>query len=191
MSVKDYIEARITYEPNSGCWIWLNQLDKDGYGSGFDKRVYKKKRAHRLAYEEWKGPIEDGLHIDHLCRVRCCVNPDHLEAVTCKENIRRGNTGGKVLERCQRGHDMSLSRKIRPNGQTFCEICAKENAASKYVKRERDPACNASKLDRDMVIRIRNEYDAGSSDSQIADRYGITRKHAWAVATRKSWGHIK
>ena len=69
------------------CWLWTPPLDDSGYGkfsvSG------KKVGAHRWAYEEINGAIPDGLQIDHLCRVRNCVRPDHLEAVTHLENVRR------------------------------------------------------------------------------------------------------
>jgi hypothetical protein len=72
----------------SGCWLWVGALTSQGYGQmrGMNHRVT---RAHRVAYELFKGPIPEGLYIDHLCRVRCCVNPDHLEAVTQFVNMAR------------------------------------------------------------------------------------------------------
>ncbi len=78
-------------EPNTGCWLWIGSTNTRGYG-----RIYvngKTRPAHRLCYELLRGSIPPGLHLDHLCRVPCCVNPAHLEPVTCAENIRRGQTG--------------------------------------------------------------------------------------------------
>jgi hypothetical protein len=90
MSLASYVEARCIPEPNSGCWLWLLAIDSSGYGRG--EFVGKKDRAHRLSYQAFKGAIPDGLTIDHLCRNKCCVNPDHLDAVTLTENIRRRHT---------------------------------------------------------------------------------------------------
>jgi len=74
--------------PEAGCWIYTGDLNRNGYGT---RRVKKRRQmVHRLIYEHFKGPIPDGYVIDHLCRVRCCCNPDHLEAVTVKENTKRG-----------------------------------------------------------------------------------------------------
>lgn len=71
------------------CWRWiLNTNPVTGYGVA--KRYRRQLLAHRLVYEELRGPIPDGLELDHLCRNRWCVNPDHLEPVTHQENIRRG-----------------------------------------------------------------------------------------------------
>ena len=74
---------------DSGCWEWRGARTTDGYGtfSIHSKTVY----AHRYSYEIHMGDIPDGLVLDHLCRVRHCVNPGHLEAVTNAENVRRGD----------------------------------------------------------------------------------------------------
>lgn len=67
------------------CFIWQRHLDENGYG-----RASRRTLAHRLYYERARGPVPEGLELDHLCRVPACVNPDHLEPVTHVENIRRG-----------------------------------------------------------------------------------------------------
>src|SRR6266496_2265386 len=74
------------------CWLWTGKTGRDGYGRiGLGGRgALVRVRAHRFAYELLIGPIPDGLQIDHLCRVRHCVNPAHLEPVTQRENILRG-----------------------------------------------------------------------------------------------------
>lgn len=71
----------------------------------------KPRRAHRVAYELLVGPIPEGLVLDHLCRVRHCVNPDHLEPVTKRENERRGKCGELFVRvrTCLRGHELSAS----------------------------------------------------------------------------------
>lgn len=78
-------------EPNSGCWLWFGATTERGYGVVVANG--RSIRAHRISYETAKGQIPEGLVLDHLCRVHCCVNPDHLEAVTQLENVRRGLHG--------------------------------------------------------------------------------------------------
>ena len=84
----------------SACWIWQRAL-RNGYGcfgiGGRAKNGGHLVYAHRYYYELANGPIPEGLHIDHLCRNRACIRPDHLEPVTCAENLRRGN-GTKLTQ---------------------------------------------------------------------------------------------
>lgn len=78
---------KIAFEPMSGCWFWLGVTDACGYGCiRVDGRFWG---THRYAYETIIGPVPDGLEIDHLCQVRNCVNPAHMEPVTQEENKRR------------------------------------------------------------------------------------------------------
>jgi hypothetical protein len=83
--------ARSIPIPFSGCWVWDGFLDRFGYGRLASGKRGVSYKAHRVSYEYAKGPIPDGLQIDHLCRVKGCINPDHLEAVTPGENVRRGD----------------------------------------------------------------------------------------------------
>lgn len=86
--------------PESGCWVWTDEDNHSGYGVFWDgKRSWM---AHRFSYEHFVGPIPEGLTLDHLCRVRCCVNPKHLEPVTIQENVRRGAGPGGILHPSQR-----------------------------------------------------------------------------------------
>src|ERR1700721_2858484 len=81
-------------EPNSGCYIWLGYMEPNGYGKikvGYKSEGTRRTTwAHLASYEHFIGPIPDGMDLDHKCRVRCCVNPNHLEPVTRKENVARG-----------------------------------------------------------------------------------------------------
>jgi HNH endonuclease len=108
----------------TGCVVWLSTLLKNGYG-----RVSiegKQRLAHVVAYETFVGPIPPGMELDHVCRVRCCINPDHLEPVTRKENVLRGNAGRLRRKQtlCRRGHDLSADNVyIKPNGNRCCKLC--------------------------------------------------------------------
>jgi HNH endonuclease len=83
--MKKFTTSPEQYHVNEdGCWVWKRALQKDGYG------IVHGALAHRRYYELLVGPIPDGLEIDHLCRNRACVNPDHMEPVTKNENRRRG-----------------------------------------------------------------------------------------------------
>lgn len=111
--------------PESGCHLWTGFCDEKGYGRMVIR--YRKFGAHRIAYELAKGKIPDGKQIDHLCRVRCCINPDHLEAVTLQENILRGE--GIAVQRakqthCIHGHELSGDNLLPNKKNRQCKTCA-------------------------------------------------------------------
>lgn len=107
-----------------GCWLWTAQLDKGGYGKvKLDGRPWM---AHRAAYTLLVGPIPAGLTLDHLCRVRNCVNPDHLEPVTLKENLMRGRTPAALNSAktaCPQGHPYDEHNTYRWRGRRMCKKC--------------------------------------------------------------------
>lgn len=99
----DYIENE------NGCWIWQRATTKGGYGVT-DRGDGRQTTAHRVYYERFVGPIPAGLQLDHLCRVRLCVNPAHLEPVTSAENNQRGSTAILNWEKVKEIRTSSLPR---------------------------------------------------------------------------------
>ena len=118
---EESFEARVLRN-ESGCWIWTGALTPTGYPQICDgRRVI---RAHRWAFERFVGPIPEGLVIDHKCRVRNCVNPDHLEPVTNRENVVRGNSARPVRAECNKGHEFTEQNTyINPKGRRECRKC--------------------------------------------------------------------
>lgn len=121
-------------EKTDGCWIWKG-YKKDGYGHAqYDGKLHQ---AHRLIYESLKGPIPEGLNLDHLCRNPSCVNPDHLEPVTQQENILRG-LKGRMRTHCAKGHPYSEYLYLLPGTTTRrCKIC-KGEAHQRWVEKNRE-----------------------------------------------------
>lgn len=133
--------ARKMVRRPDGCWIWTGATNDGGYGQlRADDRV---QYAHRLAYETFVGPIPDGLQIDHLCRTRLCVNPAHLEPVTQRENILRGESPQALRSRathCIAGHPLSGGNLyIRPDGKgRHCRTCQRRrNRETRRRRRQR------------------------------------------------------
>lgn len=110
---------------DSGCWNWTASTWANGYGQfKSDGRMVA---AHRFAYERVRGNVPDGLQLDHLCRNRLCVNPDHLEAVSQRENILRGMSPSARQARqthCRKGHEFTAENTYSgTDGRRRCRAC--------------------------------------------------------------------
>lgn len=93
-----------------GCWLWQGRIDTDGRGAGYG-RIGRAERAHLMVYTLLVGPVGRGLELDHVCRTRSCVNPEHLEPVTRAENMSRLRPAT-----CARGHRIA-GTNAEPNGR--------------------------------------------------------------------------
>jgi hypothetical protein len=146
----DQLFAKAIPVPHSGCWVWLGHVGNDGYARVSLKRSHYSS-AHRLAYMLAKGPIPEGLNLDHLCRVRCCINPDHLEPVTDRVNILRGQGHAAVNAKkthCPLGHSYDPGNTFLNHGgrQRECLICRREQSAAasrKYRARLKNAVVSA------------------------------------------------
>ena len=125
MALPKNIESKIMPVTETGCWLWLGCLS-DGYGM----TTYKGKhhRAHRIVYSLLKGAISAGLTLDHLCRTKSCVNPDHLEPVSQRMNVLRGDgLAAKQAKQthCKRGHPFDETNTyFRTDGnKRRCRTC--------------------------------------------------------------------
>jgi HNH endonuclease len=130
-------------EKTDTCWLWRGQITWNGYGL-FNSNPLRKV-AHRWLWEAWFGDVPKGLQLDHLCRVRNCVNPAHLEPVTQQENIKRGISGfigglrNSSKTQCPKGHPYSednTSVYIKANGRTNrrCKACHRDKEIIRRAK---------------------------------------------------------
>lgn len=137
---------KVEVDAETGCWLWTARIDDSGYGR-FNRGPGLSPLAHRYAYEEYVGPIPDGLEIDHLCRVRHCVNPWHLEAVTPLQNLERGISFAAVNRRkseCANGHPLSgdnvrVVERRDGRRERECRSCSRDRKRA-YKRRLREAA---------------------------------------------------
>ena len=143
------------------CWNWIGGKTTGGYGIfWFNKKIIL---AHRFSYEYYKVEIPKSLQIDHLCRVRGCCNPNHLEVVTLQENIRRGLTGkinsyNKGKSYCVRGHEFTTQNIYRKsNNRRVCKICSRIRH-KKFQDRPKNKSKRKEYEKTPKVIAQRKEY---------------------------------
>lgn len=134
MSLRDRFLVRAITIPEHPCWEWDGHRDRDGYGKmNIGDRP---EMAHRVSYRLFKGEIPDGLTIDHLCRNRSCVNPDHLEAVTIRENVMRSPIAPAAVN-SRKMHCSLCHGALGHNGFfRICEPCTKEKARLRHILRK-------------------------------------------------------
>lgn len=131
-------------DTSGDCWLWAGYVKPNGYatfypgGGNHIPKVY----VHRFAYEAFRGPIPEGFEVDHLCNIRHCVNPDHLEAVTKRENLdRRNATHGwrrlpppgrprRLRTHCKHGHPFDEGNTYWHGGYRYCRTCRRNRNAA-------------------------------------------------------------
>lgn len=135
-------------EKTEVCWLWTGALNDAGYGRFVERLAdgrQRNHRAHRWLWERLNGLVPEGLELDHLCRVRHCVNPAHLEPVDHRTNVLRGNgiaARHAVKTHCPQGHPYSVTntyRRVTKQGTPGrqCRVCRKAHDARRSPRPKR------------------------------------------------------
>jgi hypothetical protein len=151
------------------CWLWTGQINHR-WGYGYCWWEGSKRRAHRLIWTLLVGPIPDGMQLDHLCRVRHCVNPDHLEVVTAKENLRRGPTVVSTIAatrtHCPQGHPYDeANTRYEKDGSRKCVICRRRRDNARYASLTAEQKVERNCYNREWYAKRM----AGRSDVHLRD----------------------
>ena len=127
------------HEDANGCWVWTGSLSPEGYGSiSLGRRDQGRAMNHRYTYEFFRDEIPDGLHLDHLCRNRACCNPWHLEPVTCRVNVLRGDARfngahNRDKTHCVNGHEFTPENTaFGRDGYRRCRMCTNARSLARY-----------------------------------------------------------
>jgi hypothetical protein len=139
--------AKVKKGAGDECWLWTASLDGKGYGQFWTGLFGSCSRAHRVSYVFARGPIPEGMSLHHLCEVKHCVNPDHLQVCTHQENMTTGKWGVKQLPRCAawqlakthcpQGHPLSGENALKLTGnRKQCKICLRA-AQKEHMRRKR------------------------------------------------------
>lgn len=160
--------ARVEPDAN-GCLIWTGPRSTSGYGR-FAPRRTRPVQAHRFAYEEQVGSIAPGLTIDHLCRIRLCVNPEHMEPIANRDNLLRGIGVSAVNARkvrCPSGHPYSATNTIhRRDGGRTCRTCNRARNRRWWNGPRRDALAAARRL----IEGVPGEHWSEANQAMVPNR---------------------
>lgn len=186
----DRVLGRSVLDPATGCRVWTGHVNDSGYGI---LRVADRAsvRVHRVAYEHKNGPIPDGLQIDHLCRNRRCVNPDHLEAVTLRENVLRGegiSARNAKKTHCKRGHALTPDNlRATKDGRRNCKAC--------FLEQQREARARNGRQGDITLAQIAMLIESDPDDITGEEGCGVElRGNQYAVAqalVRRGLGHMQ
>ena len=151
-------DPRIEPCPYSGCWKWTRGIMPSGYGRDKEPSTHKTRYAHRLVWETIVGPIPKGLVLDHVCRVRNCVNPDHLRVVTPRENVladgslapTKANADKSSCPKCGGAY------QVDARGERMCRACKTADERARFA----DPEYRARRNAQYRARRSRTPADA-------------------------------
>ena len=183
-SFAEHVRTRRSVVVDGDCWLWTGGKSVGGYG--VIMICGKNKRAHRVSYEAFAGPIPEGLELDHLCRNRACVNPAHLEPVTGLVNIRRGNgfaARNARKTRCIHGHSDWHSYVRRDDGllRRECMTCKRTRPPRDY-KAERARRTAESRSLQEIGAALVKAYRLGEAEDGATEEaheraYALCRAH--------------
>lgn len=152
--IKQKILSKILIDPNTECWLWQGYADRDGYAR-IEVIGGKNKFVHRLSYEAFTGSIPEGMSIDHICKNRGCCNPKHLQQLSIKENILRGDGASSKNNKkthCNEGHEFSAENTyINNRSARVCKTCAKISA-NKNLDKKKSGVSTARKTAMERII---------------------------------------
>lgn len=166
---------------DNGCWEWVAHRNLDGYGVLLDTETKKNTGAHRFAYRLFKGDIEAGKEIRHLCFNPCCVNPDHLTTGTHLENIKDSVDAGRLTcAHMKRPKTASEKEKI--------SIALKSYAAK--LRTAGVPRVLKRKIAIEEVPVIRSRCASGESTKAIADEFNVDRSAINKLVSKRTWANV-